>query len=199
MARLTPPPMTRGVFQLKAPFQVSVKTAYTVTAVRSFSEIISRNTDPMVLVYDPVGLSEEFYVKDQAAGAMVITLTSAQGHQIYVPDTYILSYPNMGDVAYAQTILAVSLGPMPVSFDTAAVEAEMKRVVAEVGGVSPTVRVARSPIHETVTNDEHVQLAAARRGQISARDDDSVRVRELEAQVIELQRRIQVYEQYINQ
>jgi len=199
MPRLTPPLLVSGVFQLKPPFVVSAKTAYTVVAIRSFSEILSRGTDPMVLVYTPASLGPQHYQKDVEDGAMIVTLRSAQGEQIYVPDTYILSYPNMGDVNYAQTIVALSLGPLPVNTDLSALMADMVSLAKTSVGVDAKVRLARSTIIETVSSDEHVQLLSARRGNIVVNDDDSVRVRDLEAQVAQLQERIAVYQQFIDQ
>ncbi len=199
MTKLTPPWLARGVFQLREPFKADVKTAYRVTAIRTFQEILSRHTDPMVLVYNPVGLGEEFYQKDQAAEANIITLASDKGEEIYVPDTYILSYPNMGDVEYAQLILAVSLGALPLSFPTDALEADIQDLVKNTIGVAPEVRIARSSILTSVTSDEHVQLTQARQGSLAARDDDATRVKVLESQLASANERLRLYEQYIQQ
>lgn len=197
--KLTPSPLVKGVFQLREPFFASPKVAFTVMAIRTFTEILARGTDPMVLVYNPVNLTYDDYQADIQEGALIVTLQSADGQTIYVPNTYILSYPDMGDVEYSQMIIAVSLGALPKSFDASLVAQAVSSTVADVVGVSPEVKVAQSPISETITNDEHVQLVAARRGAQANRSDEVTLARELQRQLDEANALITEYEAIILQ
>lgn len=199
MARLTPPMSINGVFSLKAPFNADPRKAYRVTAIRSFQEILSRGTDPIQLVYTPVDRGKALYDQDRAAGALIVTLRASDGSTIYVPDTHILAFPNMGNVNYSQLVLAISCGALPVSYDTTVLEQAVRDVVRANLGAAPTVVVARSPIAESISSDEHIQLTAARRGHITANRDDKTIIRELEATIATMQERINLYETYISQ
>jgi hypothetical protein len=197
MARITPPLRVKGVFSLRAPFVANPSTAYTVQAIRTFEEIRARNSDPMTLVYEPAGLTKEAYQSDMAAGAVIVTLMSATEKPIYVPDTYIESYPNMGNVEYSWLVCSMSLGALPDSFDTTLLESQIKSVVADFIGVAPTVNIGKAKLNEVVTSEQHAQLLAARKGAITNRKTDRARALEAEALVAKQLLRIQALEQMI--
>lgn len=175
MARITPPLRVKGVFQLRTPFSASPSVAYTVTAIRTFEEIRARATDPMVLVYEPVGLTAADYAADIEAGAAIITLQSSTGAPIYVPDTYIESYPNMGNVNYSHLVCSASLGPLPDSFDTTLLAQVVSGAISDFIGVSPVVNIGRAELTTVVSSEQHTQLTAARQGSVNNRVTDRAR------------------------
>lgn len=197
MARVTPPLKAKGVFQLRAPFVADPKVAYTVQAIRTFEEIRVRGTDPMTLVYTPVGLTAAAYESDKLEGAVIITLMSATGAPMYVPDTYIESYPDMGNVNYSWLVCSVSLGPLPDAFDTSLLQQQIKSAVSDHIGVEPVVNIGKAALTEVVSSQTHAQLVAARNGAIKVRDTDRARALRAEALVQSQLERIQVLEQMV--
>jgi hypothetical protein len=197
MARITPPLRIKGVFSLRAPFSAKPGVAYTVQAIRSFEEIRARNSDPMTLVYGPAGLLKVHYDEDVAAGAAIVTLMSASEAPIYVPDTYIDSYPDMGNIEYSHLIASVSLGPLPSTFDTTLLKSQIANVVAGTIGVAPTVHIGVAALNELVSSETHAQLVAARKGAITIDNTDRSRALRAEDTVAKQALHIQTLEAYI--
>lgn len=197
MARVTPPMYAKGLFQLREPFVATSTVQYTVSAIRTFEEIRAKGDDPLALVYLPKSLTQADYQADVAQGAAVITLLSATEKPLYVPDTYILSYPNMGVVPYSWLVASLSLGMLPDSYDTSLLEEKLKGVVSDFIGVQPTVNIGRAATNRAVTDDEHVQLTATRQAAIKARDTDYAQASALQTTVNQQAERIQQLEAVI--
>lgn len=162
MARITPPMNIAGPFLLRAPFVADPAKSYTVSAHRSFSELIARSQDIMKLVYTPVGLTATAYAEDQIEGAIVIALRDSAGNVLYVPDTYIDRYPNMGSVPYTRLVGVVDLGMWANYLDLDDVMASLKEACKGNLGVDVEVTLARGTVTNSVTEEQHVQLIAAR-------------------------------------
>lgn len=199
MSRVTPPLRVKGTFQLRLPFVADPSTSYTVTAIRTFEEIRARSTDPMALVYTPVGLLPTDYALDVSDGAVIVTLMSANGKPIYVPDTYIVAYPDMGAIEYSHWVISASLGPLPSKFDTTLLEAQVAAVISDYIGVVPVINVGRAELLDVVSQTEHDQLQAAREGNIVNRKTDRARAIAAETLVAEQLLRIQALEQMITE
>lgn len=197
MARVTPPMYAKGLFQLRDPFAATPTVQYTVSAIRTFEEIRAKGDDPLALVYLPRQLTAVEYQADVAAGAAVITLLSATEKPLYVPDTYILSYPNMGAVPYSWLVASASLGMLPDSYDTNLLAEKIKGVISDFIGVESTVNIGRAPTTSAVTDDEHVQLTAARQAAIKNRSTDYASVAQLQQVVASQTERIQQLEALI--
>jgi hypothetical protein len=162
MARITPPMNLSGPFLLRSPFVADPAKSYTVTAHRQFSELITRGQDIMKLVYTPVGLTASAYAEDQIEGAIVIALRDSAGNVMYVPDTYIDSYPGLGSVPYSRLIGVVDLGMWANYRDLDDVMASMKESCKANLGVDVEVTLARGSVTNTVSEEQHIQLTAAR-------------------------------------
>jgi hypothetical protein len=199
MPRITPPLSIKGTFTLRSPFVAKPGVAYTVQAIRSFAEIRARNSDPMTLIYTPVGLLKADYEMDLADDAAIITLMSPTEKPIYVPDTYINSYPNMGNVEYSWLIASVSLGALPSNFDTTLLKAQIANVVAGTIGVLPVVNIGMAEMTEVVSTETHLQLVAARKGAITMDNTDRSRTLKAEDTVAKQTVHIQTLETYILQ
>lgn len=172
MARLTPPVGVTGLFILRGPFVAVPTVAYHTGADRTFEEMISRGLDPVKMVYEPVGLGETEYKADLAEGAHVITLLSESQKPLYVPDTYIDSYPNMGVVPHSWVVMTISMGMLPDNYNlTRAIQAVQNAVAADTG-VMAEVKVATAPTTDAVTQEQYVQLTQARNAAITNTDTD---------------------------
>lgn len=190
MSRMTPPMGISGAFLLRTPFEANPEKSYTVVAIRQFSEMIARGQDILALVYQPVGLGEVAYHGDQAEGALVIVLRDKSGSLIYVPDTWIEQYPNMGSVPYSHLVLGVSMGMWPESRNLDdVIQAVTESVKAKIGTV-PTFFVTRSPTRDHISEGQHVQLTAARRAAVTNNETDTAAIIRLSNKVADLQRTI---------
>lgn len=188
--RMTPPIGISGLFTLRTPFTTAENTFYTVTAIRKFSEIISRGQDPVQMVYAPVGLGTEEYSADYHAEAAVICLKSTTGELIYVPDTYIESYPDQGGVPYSRMILSASLGMFPEFRSVDDIKQAVISALEAKTGITPEVFVSRAPTTNYVSDEQHESLTQARLNAITTNETDAAKIIRLNDQVQTLQNKI---------
>lgn len=168
-SKITPPTGAKGLFQLAAPWVADSTISYTVGSQRTFAELIKRDVDPVALVYTPMGLGRSVYEEDAALGAIIITLLSDSADPIYVPDTYILSYPDMAVVPYSWLVASVSLGMLPDSEDMTLLQQAIATSVSDYIGVQPTVTINRAATQDAISQTEHVKSVAAREAAIKNR------------------------------
>lgn len=190
MARLTPGPGIKGAFLLRLPFKTVADIEYTVTAVRSYAEIRARNSDPLELIYTPVGLLDDAMQADIAEGASIIVLATRTGELMYVPDTYILSYPYMGSIPYSHLIASASLGMIADSYDTAQIEQVIASAVSDFIGVEPVVFITRGEVSDVISEERHVQLTISRQEAIKNRETDRAAVLRLTNELLAANARI---------
>ena len=167
MARNTPPMNVSGAFLLRSPFVADPAKSYTVTALRSFAELVARGQDPLKLNYLPVNLSETNYAEDQLEGALVVALRDSTGKILYVPDTWIDRYPNMGSVPYSRLVAAIDLGMWPDARDLDDVEQAIKESIRSKIGVDVEVKLTRGIATDFVSEERHVQLTQARENAVT--------------------------------
>lgn len=153
----------------------------------------------MALVYTPIGLLKAHYEDDISNDAVIVTLMSGTEPPIYVPDTYIESYPNMGNIQYSWMIASVSLGPLPSAFDLTLLKANVASVVADTIGIVAQVNVGVAELTEVVSLETHKQLEATRKGHISISNTDRSRALAAEATNVAQALHIQTLEAYIIQ
>lgn len=187
MARKTPNPGISGAFILREPFTLSADTTYTVIALRSFEELIARGQNPLTLVYSPVDLTQSAYNADKVEGALVVCLRDKSGNLIYVPDTYIESYPNMGSVAYSRLVVGVSMGMWPDDRDMTDVLQAIRESVAAKIGVNPVVSLTRAVATDYVSETRHAQLISTRQNSQTENETDTAKIIRLSDQILKLQ------------
>lgn len=181
MVRRTPAPGLKGAFLLRAPFTTEADIEYTVTAVRSFAEIRARNSDPLLLVYEPVKLTAVDMQADIDEGAAIVVLRTRTGELTYVPDTYIEVYPYMGSIPYSHLIVSGSLGMIADSYDTTLITQVVASALSDFIGVEPTMFITRGEITDTISEERHVQLTISREAAVKNRETDRAAVLRLTA------------------
>lgn len=181
MVRRTPAPGLKGAFLLRAPFTTEADVEYTVTAVRSFAEIRARNSDPLLLVYEPVKLTAVDMQADIDEGAAIVVLRTRTGELTYVPDTYIEVYPYMGSIPYSHLIVSGSLGMIADSYDTTLITQVVASALSDFIGVEPTMFITRGEITDTISEERHVQLTISREAAVKNRETDRAAVLRLTA------------------
>lgn len=200
MAKKTPPLGARGRYTVKSPWTTNPGKLYTCVAIRSFSDIYELGFDVYDTYYVPMGLTngtvsggQTFsFNAEKTIGANIITLRSDDNDDdfIYIPDTYILSYPDVGEVRYSHMVLSASLGALPDYLDLASVKDAVRNVIAQHYGVVPTVNEHRAPSVSNPTRLQHESLEAARIGAITLLETDHAKYLRLQGQNLLLQNQI---------
>lgn len=197
LVRRTPPVGTTGTYQLIQPWVADPAKIYICKAVRLFPDLDIKGIDIQALAYTPYGGTEAQYNEDKAAGAAIVSLFTEDGTVIYVPDTRIQSYPNMGNYNYRQTICSISLGAIPDSIDLDWLLEQYKEITVNTVGVTATVNIHEAPLTKTVTPEEHDRIEAARLAKVQLQTTYKAQTIKLQAQVTALTAQMQVYEQLL--
>lgn len=167
--RLTPPVDARGIFELRTPWSVPADEIYTCIAVRNFDDIYKEGIDVFKEYYEPKSIDITIFTADAVAKATIVTLESATGAHLYVPDTYINSYPDMSGIRYDRIILSVDCGPLPANLDLTNIKTAIEETVIEsIGVASPTVKEHIAPTASVISQANHDTLETARQAAIDA-------------------------------
>ena len=117
MARLTPPLGAFGKYVLKTPWTTVANIGYKCVSLRRVEEIVKSGKDIHETFYQPMGLDLALANEDILKGVVFVGLLGTDGSRIYVPDTYIESYPDQTAITYDYTVMSVDLGPQPSDMD----------------------------------------------------------------------------------
>lgn len=190
---------TKGSFVLKTPFAelMAVNTLYTLTAIRRFDEIESFGQNIFELYYRPFNLTEQDVSRDRAAGALIITLMTTEHQPLYVPTSYVHSFPDLNYKPYNQYIAVMSFGPLPDDTLFEPTIQALKNTTSEFLGVSPEINIAFMPISDVITPEENDNREATRQAAISNRTTDYARLAEEQAKNQLLQQRITILEKIV--
>jgi len=196
MAKLTPGVGSKGVFFVKPPYVLSSQKEYTCVAVRSFVDCYRKGEDVERLYYAPVGLtpanSFDFDVEVNA-GANIVSLQANDGSIVYVPDTYIATLPDGSKLAYANVLVSVYLGILPVDVDLSAFIDELSDIAATYTGVlSNEVNVHVLPLSTEIDADDQTQYELTRQGQITQTKPSSQRLLEVLAELDDANEQIRI-------
>ncbi|QXO09654.1 hypothetical protein pEaSNUABM11_00230 [Erwinia phage pEa_SNUABM_11] len=189
MARipLTPPINTEGVFKINNPFVLSQDVMFRVDAISNFTDLQRRNIDPYATYYQPAGVSNSDYLDDANAGASIITFKSNDGQVVYIPDTYIETYPGAAGVSYVRNVLVWDCGPVPDYVDIAALNADAQAVLEKGLGVTINGQVTTLAYEGVISDEDHVRMEAERKAKIRETTPLSEQVADLTARNTELQ------------
>lgn len=162
---VTPPIYAEGIFTCYPPFdsKVDINTVYVVEAIRSFPEMERRDRDVFAEIYQPAELSEAIYNEDADAHAAIVTLKSTDGTLVFIPNTYIESYPGMAGLDYSRNVVVLDVGMIPATIDLALLKKDLLDVVVKNVGASVEVTIDKMRYEGNVTHEEHVKLETARR------------------------------------
>lgn len=171
MEYLTPPLRAKGIYSVKTPFIVQPTKTYECIALRKFSDIVKAGGDVYTEFYQPVGLDTSVYQSDNANNVIIVTLIDESGTAIYIPNSYITSFPNMGNVPYYRYVLSVDIGPLPSYFDPSVLQTSIGDFVLEhVGVENAVVKVHTAPASGTITPEQRDALEVARLARITDAD-----------------------------
>lgn len=160
---LTPPINTSGVFSLYLPFTLPAGVVYRCSAIRTFSELEKHGIDVYDKYYKPMGIAEDTYKADLGLKASIITLVSGAGEEVFVPNTYIESYPGDSGVRYSRNVIVIDVGLVPETTDISYIKDLAVDLVKHNLGVTSTVEIVTAPYTGSVSHDQHVLWETARR------------------------------------
>lgn len=162
---VTPPIYAEGIFTCYPPFdsKVDINTVYVVEAIRSFPEMERRDRDVFAEIYQPAELSETIYNEDADAHAAIVTLKSTDGTLVFIPNTFIESYPGMAGLDYSRNVVVLDVGMIPATIDLELLKKDLLDVVVKNVGATVVVTVDKMRYEGNVTHEEHVKLETARR------------------------------------
>lgn len=178
---------TSGKFKLKNPFIANERVRYNVTAIREFSDLYIRGVDVYSQYYKPFGLidgvtlngSTFSFSAESKLKPVIVTLEGSDDTVIYVPSTYIESYPIVGDVVYSRIILTSDLGALPDTVPLDSILQDMEDLIQARFGVTSVVKIARGYTDRQPTLDEHEVLEQSRVGSITTTHNNFTENQEL--------------------
>lgn len=179
MANMTPPLHALGRYATKTPWELPSTVIYECIAIRTFEDCAKQGIDVYERFYKPVGLenSPTFNFSDeQAAKANIITLKGSDESVVYIPDTFILSYPQAGNITYHHVVLSASVGVIPEYLNLSGVMREVEDLLSAKIGSTVTVKQMVCPASEQPTQQQHEILEAARVGSVSSYENNYTRL-----------------------
>ena len=185
--RKTPALYASGKYVLTTPFIADPNAVYVCMAIRSFDDILELKEDVFKTYYEPYGLDDADYAAGVAAKVSIITLMSETATIIYVPDSYIESYPDVSNVVYSRIVLSIDLGALPDKLGLDFLKTQLGNNCGDVIGVTPDILVHKSPTTDFISAQQNATLEATRVAGITVLKTDYTRNRELVQQVTEQQ------------
>lgn len=199
MASPTPTIGLKGRYSLKAPFQTEPGILYTCAALRRFVDLRNLGKDVYDTYYAPFDLDQSTYETDRKNNEVIVTLVSSETAPVYVPSSFIQSYPSLDNVPQQHVVLSVSLGLLPDTIDLTFAKQQVAAAVSDVTGVEPEVFVNVAPTDGDLTHEEAEAAAVARDEAVKKRTTDYARNLELENQVQTLTQRLTICEEILRQ
>ncbi len=197
---LIPPIGASGLYRLGQPFdtKVNLNIGYTCMAVRKISDIQALGIDPYAAYYEPYDIPEAKYKEDAASGVCIISLQSGGGIWVYVPSSYIESYPQLNGVPYVGVALMLHLGALPDSLNLTYIKTLVNDVVsASLGVVPQDVQTIVTTPKTLVSQDNHMAAESTRQQNITNNTTDYARLQQYANENAELRSRIAHLERYI--
>lgn len=196
--RRTPPIGARGVYELRSPWVASASKIYICHAVRTFKDLYERNIDVFEQFYQGLDLTKTEFEADKRNNVNIVTLIAEEDNEIiYVPDSYIASYPNMGTINYQRMVLSVDLGALPDYLDVSFLSTQIKELTDKTIGNNSSVKLHVAPTSGIVRPNDHQTLEAARRARIENTNTTYSRWKAVEAENAQLRALLSRYEQII--
>ena len=196
---LVPPINSVGSFNFKPPFDTIVPRdqELKVIAVRSIPELEQSSLDPLNVIYLPNNLTEDDFKDDAVKDVPIVTLANEGGVKYTIPANRINTIPTITGVKYQEKILAINLGPLPVTFNLDIAKEILKQDIYDILGIDSQVKVINSSAITLMSKEEDATYTQLREN--IATVDKSYRTRYLETKELLEKRdiKIQALEDYI--
>lgn len=198
---MIPPLSATGLYRVSAPFDSVLLSnrSYTCMAIRRLSDFIGLGVDPYDTYYKPLNIDEAKYKTDYANNECIISLQSTDGSWVYVPSSYILSYPELNGIPYSRVGLFADLGALPDSLDLTYAKAKVADVLAALLGIPVSVSTVVTSARTLISQNDHLTAEATRLQNVTQNDTDYSEVFRLQNEIEMLRARNMQLEAYIAQ
>lgn len=161
-----------GIYTLSVPFNtvLTQNASYKCLAIRQLQDIVASGVDPFQAYYvsAPTPISQDQYTADLANGVCIVSLQASSGAVVYVPSSFIASFPAKGGVPYTNLMMAVDLGAMPDYVDLTFLKQQITDLVQTTVGLTNVLiqTVTVSPT-TNLSSADHALAEAARQANIT--------------------------------
>lgn len=188
-----------GYYELRPPLdsQVVPGERYTCQAVRRISDYLANNEDIKTDVYQKLGLPDSEWESDSTIDQYIVSLQSDKGHWLYIPASYIVTYPITNGVPYRAVMIAVSLPSMPADRDLTFLETDIRNLISDSLGVVPVIKQVETSRVVLVADAVHTTKQMERDMLSSGRVTDRARFMQIQQDYQVALTKIQALEQYI--
>lgn len=193
-SNIIPAIYSAGQFEATHPFDVVVDSTvyYTTEAIRTVSEMQSANIDIYSKVLQPVGIPKDEttnWINELLKNdAVIITLTSKGNKPVYVPSTYLRSFPAIDGVVYEHMCIVADLGAVPPTLKDKLKQQldEISKYVESNIGVSATVQIGVIPTKSYVSKEQAENFENSRLLKIKNSDNLVLKNERQEKEIVEL-------------
>jgi hypothetical protein len=194
---IVPPLNLAGTYTVKTPFVLVAGVSYTCIAQREYKDLVINNISVYDRFYSPYGISQADYEADVKNNAVMITLFSDDAPTVYIPSTYILSYPDLSAITFRHRVLSISMGAIPDSMPLDDFVSKVASLASDVLGVEPTVSQHSVSLSTTVSTQAANAFEAARQARIKDRTTEHAQLLAAQAENAELRQRNSLLEEVL--
>lgn len=194
-----PPVGASGVYVLDTPFNTKLlnNTSYRCDAIRRFNDLYEMSIDPYEEFYRPAGVSKERFDADVASQTAIVSLVSQNNHWVYVPSSFIRSFPNVNGIPYTSLVLGVTLGAIPNYMDLSGLYTAVSNLVRDTIGVSPQIQSVAVSNVTNLSQQDHDRLEAARLQNVNNSTTDRAKYIALQKENAMLRQQLMQLENYV--
>lgn len=201
MAKITPSLYASGKWVLSSPWAAAPDITYVCHAIRTFEDIEKLGEDVYQRYYKPYIIDGNtyngkvwYFANEKLEKPNIITLISTDNRVIYVPDTFIVTFPDTAEFQYSQLVLAVPLGLLPDTYDVTHITAAVKDKINTLLGIDINPLLARGAVNGNPTLDEHLALEANRQAAIRRNVSYETLLIQEKQRTTVLEERVRLYE-----
>lgn len=196
---ITPEIGAVGKYTYKSPFDSigNTQTEFTCKAVRTLTDCLALGEDPYKKYYEPFKISEQDYREDIRNDVAIVALQSSVGNWLYIPNSYLLSYPDVSGVRYVNMVIAANIGAIPETLDLTLLLGDVTDVIQHRLGIVPEVRGVVTSQPALVGDDDHQRMENVRSSAISEGNSLTLQILKLKEQINILTAKNKTLSEYI--
>jgi hypothetical protein len=190
---------SKGTYTFKPPYDslTNNQTELECMGVRKITNALAMGENVFAKYYKPYKLTQVDYENDLRGDVTLVDLQSALGSWVYVPNSYIASYPDPSGIRYRVIALAVDLGALPDTLPLEPLMDDLKAMIHQRLGVMPTIQPVAVSQPAMVSYADHKQLETARVSRVTVENSLQLKYNTLLAGNEELLRKNKVLSDYI--
>lgn len=173
-----------GSYEANNPFNAVVIPGkyYRVEALRTVNEMQGANFNLYAAMFKPVGIAEDSYqsILDDivSKNGAILTLIGLDGGRVYVPTTYLKSFPLIDGVSYERLCAVFDFGAVPPSLKglIADVFTHCENYIEAHAGVKVTVQLGTMPTIGYVSKEQADVFETTRQNKIKDTVNDAITV-----------------------